>query len=906
MRRLKYIVFIIAFILMGYSIGCVFYWDEVTQWIYVISRGYSEREYIQVAADTDGSMCAAFWKTPEQLALRFFDADGKHAIEWTPILPEEAEAGYLSALYPVGNDTAFLAIYEQNSSAMSVYRAKKDEVAERLLRRDIESIGYREYIENGRTAIEFSSLAKRELCRIGTFSRQQDEICFTLIESQDIIKTDSTTNGFVENRSGTIESYACSVDGSLRKLDEQEIRLETRTDHEEIWHEDPPYLATVLPSGGLAITGTGNFTVDGKPLQADYSNSNITQMTVSGSNLYYLDSATGTVYYTDLSAMRVQQYLRVHRNNSASVLTDLALTPAGDVLVLEDGWNLTLLRSNGDVSLSHALNPSRMLSIVVVGTVLLISLLLAIILCYLFFGLRRGSVPMALYWTFVILSVGMTLGVGLHYGIMLPNARLSRANLFDFTIRSQVEPLDDLTSYISDEGLVSYAYNVDPLENVEYPEVRGADQIIAVWSEEQQKYLTREGEPAELIPGFCAGLADRARQAQSWTHLHSWTQFATAVAQDDITVTFLFYTDTRTPSQTEEQYVLAALAVLALTAIIVLIGVGASVRRLGRGLERYSRQEPWKRLRLETADELEGIASSLNSMGFDREAEDRNRNRMVESYRRFVPEHVLDLLGQHSILEVDKSTYASREMALLMVWFTFPESLYTESLNSRLLFDSVNAVIERTAPIAARQGGTVFNFAHHGYDVVMENDPAKVVSTAVLLQQEVLAFNEARSRDGLPTVTFRIALDVGNVMFGVVGDSAHMQPTSLSSSFNAARELIELCELLDARILCTESIASCLKEYGSRFIGKRSTKEGVLRVYEVFDGDPYEMRKGKETTLSRFSQAVLAYYSGDFAQAKRIFLELAHETPRDGGVRHYLYLADQAEGNSDHPESFSL
>ena len=40
--------------------------------------------------------------------------------------------------------------------------------------------------------------------------------------------------------------------------------------------------------------------------------------------------------------------------------------------------------------------------------------------------------------------------------------------------------------------------------------------------------------------------------------------------------------------------------------------------------------------------------------------------------------------------------WLTRRMAVMNVWFSFPESLYTDMSNSRLLFDSVNEVIERT------------------------------------------------------------------------------------------------------------------------------------------------------------------------------------------------------------------
>ena len=136
---------------------------------------------------------------------------------------------------------------------------------------------------------------------------------------------------------------------------------------------------------------------------------------------------------------------------------------------------------------------------------------------------------------------------------------------------------------------------------------------------------------------------------------------------------------------------------------------------------------------------------------------------------------------------------------------------------------------------------------------------------------------------------------VGDVLLGVVGDSAHMEPTTISTSFSVVRELVALSERLDARILCTESIIGGAGEYGSRYLGKCWLDDSAIRVYEIFDGDEYSVRKGKAQTVQRFSQGVYALYSGETGQAKRTFLELVHDNPADGGARYYLYLADRME-----------
>lgn len=89
------------------------------------------------------------------------------------------------------------------------------------------------------------------------------------------------------------------------------------------------------------------------------------------------------------------------------------------------------------------------------------------------------------------------------------------------------------------------------------------------------------------------------------------------------------------------------------------------------------------------------------------------------------------------------------------------------------------------------------------------------------------------------------------------------------------------------------------ENYGSRYMGKSRQGSDMIRVYEIFDGDPFDRRHGKASTGRQFSQGVFALYSHDFETAKRIFLELVYDHPDDGGARYYLYLADRLEKQAD-------
>ena len=70
-------------------------------------------------------------------------------------------------------------------------------------------------------------------------------------------------------------------------------------------------------------------------------------------------------------------------------------------------------------------------------------------------------------------------------------------------------------------------------------------------------------------------------------------------------------------------------------------------------------------------DELSSLADDVNAFSRTLQDVDRQQNELAQSYRRFVPERVLSLLGKTSIAEVNKQTFVSRHLAAMMLSFQF-------------------------------------------------------------------------------------------------------------------------------------------------------------------------------------------------------------------------------------------
>ena len=136
---------------------------------------------------------------------------------------------------------------------------------------------------------------------------------------------------------------------------------------------------------------------------------------------------------------------------------------------------------------------------------------------------------------------------------------------------------------------------------------------------------------------------------------------------------------------------LTALAVL-LTALTlaILCWISMGLRRALNGMERLAAGEREVHVELGGGDELTSLADDVNALSDALQDVDRQQSELAQSYRRFVPERVLSLLGKTSILEVDKQTFVSRHLAAMMLSFRFPDQVYEKS--GRELFDNINEI----------------------------------------------------------------------------------------------------------------------------------------------------------------------------------------------------------------------
>ncbi len=859
MRAKKWGTFLVLLILLGGGAALLF-WELGAECLSILRTGRGSEEYVLTAAGGTGSFYALGWRG-ERLQLVRADASGRREELWTLTAAELPCQMHPAALYPASGGAVYLGVYDvgEDPVKLRLYRlSEQGAAAELLLSEPCRGTGLREQMDS---------------VGLSAFSEVDSVVTFAVVrgDTAEFYQRISAAAGLEHlrtvSRPGLRTGLALS-DGSLLLAGERGL--------ERLGGED-----AVLTEAGWAMS-----------------------LTQAGTGVYYVDGASLEVFYSDLAGRRPMACLSLEKDAyDMDRCTDFSVTRNGDALLLMEGKDLLLDRGDSVVELTGALYRSRVQCGLILAGLVLGVLAASLVLWYAVCEERKFRLPLLVRWG----------------GLTAAAAALAVAVLLRWGVRPAVERAAAREAF----GLMGSTVSLALWEPQEGPEALGLqlerslaeleeglyrDAAVSVYAPDENGCWILErggglpgGCRAELSPSFdreraqqAAGTGSarwsrlRGRDAR-WVLYRSWGDRVLAV---DVGGSLLLdRVGAEYWRMSRGMEALAALLTALTLTVLALLTRG--LRRVAGGMERIAAGERGVHLRLGGGDELASLAEDLNALSGALEGLERHQSELAQSYRRFVPERILSLLGKTSITQVDKQTFVTRDLTAMMLRFRLPPEVYARS--GRELFDSVNEILERTAPIVTAQGGAVFNFAYDGYDAVFEQGSAAGVSTAVAVQQEILELNREREAAGKAPVVVHIALDKGSVMLGVVGDENQIEPASISSSFSTVRHLTALCGRLQAGILCTEAVIAGAGGYGSRYMGRCAGGGGYVRTYEIFDGDPYSVRKVKEASGDRFSQGVYALYSRDFSEAKRIFLGLVHANTGDGGARYYLYLADRLE-----------
>lgn len=306
---------------------------------------------------------------------------------------------------------------------------------------------------------------------------------------------------------------------------------------------------------------------------------------------------------------------------------------------------------------------------------------------------------------------------------------------------------------------------------------------------------------------------------------------------------------------------------------------------------------------VERQDEIGQLIDTVNEMSTKLEAQLELEKKAVDAEKKlreqgaalnqaagsFVPYHFLYMLGKQDILGVTPGDYVEKELTIL---FTDIRS-YTkisENMSNNELFQFVNRYLDMAVDVITINNGFIDKFIGDAVMALFPDGGDDALRAIIELRREMQ--QRGFSYNDIP-VQIGAGIHFGGVTLGTVGTYTRMDTTVLGDSVNLASRLESATKVYGVDILLSEPCFSQLQHPDQFHIREVDTvkvkgKSQPIKLYEVFDGDPDELKQLKISTASLFAQGLDLYKVGDFARAEEIFRQCQQLCPGDHLIPVYI------------------
>jgi two-component system sensor histidine kinase ChiS len=243
----------------------------------------------------------------------------------------------------------------------------------------------------------------------------------------------------------------------------------------------------------------------------------------------------------------------------------------------------------------------------------------------------------------------------------------------------------------------------------------------------------------------------------------------------------------------------------------------------------------------------------------------------LEAFARFIPQEFLRALGKTNIVDVKLGDQVQLDMAILFSDIRSFTAL-SEKMTPEQNFSFLNSYLSRMNPFIWENGGFIDKYIGDAIMALFPKGSGSALSAAIAMLSHIPLYNQQRKGFGYDPLRIGIGIHAGSVMLGIIGHERFMQGTVISDAVNLASRLQDLTKVYEVSLLVSNHVLFDLEDpnrYNYRFMDKVKLKgkEDAVSVYEVFDGDPEELKARKKASREVFERGVYDFHAGHFQEA---------------------------------------
>jgi adenylate cyclase len=157
---------------------------------------------------------------------------------------------------------------------------------------------------------------------------------------------------------------------------------------------------------------------------------------------------------------------------------------------------------------------------------------------------------------------------------------------------------------------------------------------------------------------------------------------------------------------------------------------------------------------------------------------------------------------------------------------------------------------------------------------------------AISMDEDVQTLNIEFKKQGMQPLKMGIGIHSGPVLAGNIGSSVRMEYTVIGDNVNIASRIEGLNKLYNVPILASSNVIDNLgnvSEFNIREIDKvrLKGKSKAVKIFEVFNTDPVEIKNKKISQLEAFAYARSLFLEKKLEAAKMEYFKMLQESPYD-------------------------
>ena len=354
-------------------------------------------------------------------------------------------------------------------------------------------------------------------------------------------------------------------------------------------------------------------------------------------------------------------------------------------------------------------------------------------------------------------------------------------------------------------------------------------------------------------------------------------------------------------------YLLISVALIILFVVLLIVFIMFSVvlsplKELKVAMEQISTGNYSVKMVNARNDEFSYIRDIFNKMCDKLSSNIYRINNISESYFRFVPRHIFDVLEKEDILDVKLGD--KKKIDCVMV----SHLLYNFNQVEQYIVKYEGDNLSNTIRFVNRYFNIVYNNLEDTQGLLLTHDLNLTKIETMFLKNygESIKYsvNIIKKIVNDPKLNEYIKLKTGiiiykaSVLYGVVGEEKRAFPFVVSVEKDYMNEYIFNFENSGAKVIVTEDVKESAKdglEFNFRYIGYSfGGQDGrSIKMYEVLDCCDVVERQQKQSTLVLFKEALDLFYQKEFYSARNMFSNVVKQSPMDNIARWYLFLSNK-------------